>query len=135
MDRSSVGSLIVRTFVAGDALPITESIVRISGAGEYNSDIKYTLITDEDGITRIVALPAPSSENSMSSDAVGPAFSLYDVTVSKDGYYSKTVRGVEVFENILSVLTVEMLPYTSYSDGGSYPRGNLNSDVSQNRLL
>ena len=120
----SFGSMIIKTLGAEEAFPIQDAIVRISGADVQNTDIKFTLFTDEDGVTRIVTLPTPDKSNSERPDGGIPYYN-YDVLVSKDGYYTKVLRNISVFPGILSVLTVNMIPYISYADGGRYPRKNL----------
>ena len=129
MENSATGTLVVKTFTADDALPIEDSLVRISGAGEYNGDVRYTLLTDMDGVTEAVTLPTPLKSASQTPTPVGNAYAIYDVVVSKKGYYTKTVRGVAVFADIESVLTVAMIPFVSNNDGGSVPRGNLYTDI------
>lgn len=120
----SHGALIIKTLGADEAFPVSEATVRIRGSSPENIDIIYTLFTDEDGVTDTVTLPAPSAENSTSPYAPKPPFYDYEVTVTKDGYYSKVVKGVNVFPDILSVLTVNMIPFVSFNDGGRYPREN-----------
>ncbi len=121
----SYGRLIVKTLGAEEAFPVPDATVRIRGEEEINKEIIYTLFTDEDGVTETVSLPAPDAANSESPYAPKPAFYNYEVTVTKDGYYSKVVRAVGVFPEILSVLTVNMIPYVGFNDGGRYPRENL----------
>lgn len=120
----SFGSMIVKTLGADEAFPIADAVVRISGADVQNNDVKFTLFTDEDGVTRTVTLPTPEKSNSQAPDGGTPYYN-YDVVVAKEGYYTKVLRGVSVFPGILSVLTVNMIPYVSYADGGRYPRENL----------
>ena len=85
----SFGSMIVKALGAEEAFPIQDAVVRISGADVQNTDVKFTLFTDEDGVTRTVNLPAPDKSNSETPDG-GVPFYTYDVLVSKEGYYTKT---------------------------------------------
>ena len=125
---ASHGKLIVKTEGAYEAFPVADAIVRIRGMDEENKNSIFTVFTDEDGITKVVTLPAPDVVNSSGPYAPKPPFYNYDVLVSKDGFYSKLVRGVSVFPNILSTLTVNMIPFVPFSDGGRYPRENLVSE-------
>ena len=120
----SFGSMIVKALVAEEAFPVEDAVVRISGSDVQNTDVKFTLFTDEDGVTQSVTLPTSDKSNSETPDGGIPCYN-YDVIVSKDGYYTKVIRNVSVFPGILSVLTVNMIPYISYADGGRYPRENL----------
>ena len=123
MDSS--GQLVVKALGADEAYPVADAVVRIRGSEEVNGEIIYTLFTDEDGVTDTVPLPSPNVENSESPYSPKPAFYSYEVSVSKDGYYSKIIRGVNIFPDILSVLTVNMIPFVGFNDGGRYPRENL----------
>ncbi len=134
MENMGKGTLVVKTFTASEAIPVADSLVRISGAGEYNGEVHYTLLTDEDGVTEVVTLPTPLKSTSLTPDAIGAAFAIYDVTVSREGYYTKTVRGVTVFADVESVLTVAMIPFVSNGDGGSTPQGNLYTDIPNSTL-
>lgn len=120
----SIGSMIVKTLGAEEAFPIADAVVRISGSDVQNNDVKFTLFTDEDGVTGTVTLPTPNKSNSQTPSGGIPYYN-YEVVVAKEGYYTKVLRDVSVFPDILSVLTVNMIPYVSYADGGRYPRENL----------
>ena len=122
---SGTGTLTVMTLAAEEAFPISDSVVRIKGASDANREIQYTLFTDEDGITESVELPTPELALSLDPTYEGPVYAEYDVTVIKEGYYTKLLRGVTVFPNTDSVLNVSMLPVVTYSDGGAVPRDNL----------
>jgi len=113
------------TLAADEAIPIPDSTVRIRGVDKSGEILLRTVFTDSDGVTSVVELPAPSPELSLDPSFNGAVSGLYDVTVVKEGYYSKVIRDVEVFADRLSILSVSMIPTVPYSDGGSIPRDNL----------
>ena len=121
----SYGRLIVRALAADEALPISDVIVRITLSDTVNSPIKYTVLTDGDGVTEEIRLPAPDRSFSLTPTPVGEVSAFYDVSISREGYYSKLLRSVAVFSGVLSVLSVTMIPRIPYADGGRYPRENL----------
>ncbi|MBE6532641.1 MAG: hypothetical protein E7676_03920 [Ruminococcaceae bacterium] len=129
----SVGTLIVRAYTAGGALPISGAVVRIKGAEEANRLVSYSLITDRNGITEAISLPAPSLSYSLSPSPAESPFALYDVEVSADGYYSKRINGVSVFSGINSVQLANMIPSSSGAE--DYPRGNVNAQIPENDSL
>lgn len=135
MDNISYGSFMARVSSGSGAIPVEGCIVKIKGASETNSDIVYSLVTDEDGVTPVVKLPAPNVSLSLSAEETEIPYSVYDVTVTKDGYYTKRIYNVAVFPGVLSVLPVNMIPFVSYADGGSYPRGNINATITENEYL
>ena len=122
------GNLTVRAYTAGGGLPVSGARVRIVGAEEENRNVTHTLITDKDGKTEQVALPAPLRSNSLSPEKDSDAYSRYDVEIEKEGYYSKKIFGSAVFAGINSLLLINMIPI---SEGGQsdYPRGNINSVI------
>ena len=132
--EENFGNLTIRTYTAGGGLPVEGALVRIFGAEEVNRDVSHTLITDEDGTTQNVALPAPLRINSLSPNPSGAAYALYNIEVEKDGYYDKKIFGSSVFSGINSLLLVNMIPV---SDGGQsdYPRGNVNTVIPENESL
>ena len=129
----STGSLRIRAYTAGGALPVVGATVRIRGAEEANRLVNYSLTTDRDGITESVSLPAPSVEYSLSPDPVESPFALYDVEIVAPGYYSKTIKGLTVFSGVESIQLVNMIP----GDAGNtenYPRGNINTVITENEI-
>ena len=132
--EENFGIFTVRAYTAGGGLPVEGAIVRIFGAEEINRNISHSLLTDKDGSTREIQLPAPTRNKSLSPDPTGPAYSLYNVEVDKEGFYSKKIFGSSVFAGVKSLLLVNMIPV---SDGGKsdYPRGNVNTVIPENNNL
>ena len=129
----SEGTLRVRAYTAGGALPIPNAVVRIMGAEEANRLVSYSLITDRNGTTEAVKLPAPSLSYSLSPSPSEAPFALYDVEISANGYYSKRINGISVFSGVNSVQLANMIP--SSSGVQDYPRGNVNTVIPENESL
>lgn len=110
MEYNSSGALSVSTFAADSALPISDALVRIYGADEENRDIEYSTLTDIDGRSRPIILSAPSKAYSLAPGAKEKPYYSYDIYIDKNGYTSKVLRGVAVFENITTALIVNMIP-------------------------
>ena len=134
MKFNESGTLAIRTYTAGGALPIAGSVVRIHGSNEENRFIEYTLITDSDGITKIIALPSPDKAYSMAPGAKEAPYASYDVEVSSDGYYTKRISDVAIFSGIDSIVPISMIPLP-VRGGVSYPIGNLDATVTENENL
>ena len=130
----SEGSLTVRTYTAGGALPVSGALVRIQGAEEGNRFVSYTLITDRDGLTDRVILPAPSVDYSLSPGPAEAPYAVYDIEISAEGYYTKIIKGLTVFSGIDSVQLVNLIPSTA-SPIMDYPRGNINASIPENQDL
>jgi hypothetical protein len=135
MNLSDSGTFSVRAYSAAEAEPIPGAIVRIKGAEEDNRFVFYSLVTDSDGITKAVALPAPSVNYSLAPGAKASPYSVYDIEITKDGFYTKHFFNVAVFSGVNSVLPINMIPYGEDTLPSSFPHGNLNVFVTENPTL
>lgn len=135
MAFDKLGTLRVNTYTAGGALPVAGTVVRILGTDEENRLIEYSIITDIDGVTEIISLPAPSREYSQAPGAAEQAYALYNIEISAPGYYTKKIYDVAVFEGTETLQPVNMIPLPSNQNGVTYPRNNLNTFVRENENL
>lgn len=125
MEQESKGRLTVRTESAGGALPVKNSIVRIRGAMEKNRDVQISLLTDEDGVTKKVSLPtAPLRFSETPTPTEAPYYS-YDIEISNDGYYTKSVYNLPIFDGVDTTLPVSMIP----REDGVRPPSTANLDT------
>ncbi len=129
----SEGTLRIRAYTAGGAFPVAGAVVRIMGAEEANRLVSYSLVTDRNGTTEAIKLPAPSASYSLAPSPAEAPFALYDVEISADGYYRKRINGVSVFSGVNSVQLANMIPTSS--GAGDYPRGNVNTTIPENEDL
>ena len=128
------GTLSVRAYTAGGALPVANATVRIMGAEEGNRDVSYSLRTDVDGTTERVRLPAPSAILSQSPSPMEPPFAVYDVEISATGFFSKKIFNVPVFAGINSSQQFNMIP-ESENYVGDLPLGNVYTIIPDNSGL
>ena len=131
---TSEGRIRIRAYTAGGALPIEGATVRIMGAEEDNRLVSYSLMTDKDGLTESVALPAPDVNFSLSPSPTEKPYALYNIEITAPGYYSKNINGLSVFSGIESVQLINMIPEGS-SPIEDYPRNNINADIPENNQL
>ena len=124
---SSSGNLRIRTYTAGGALPVEGALVKIRGGEEQNSNITYTLVTDKDGLTPEVTLPAPSVGYSLSPEPAELPYSIYNVEISSPGYFTKRISGMTVFPGVSALQLVNMIPESGVES--NYPRGNVNTVI------
>ncbi len=120
------GYMTVRAYTAGGALPVEGATVRIRGAEEGNRDIVYSLLTDRDGVTERVSLPAPPRELSEYPDPTDVPFAIYDIEIIKEGYFTKRIYNVPVFDGINSEQLIAMIP--SSENPENFPMGNINAN-------
>ena len=135
MKYTDSGTLTVRTYTAGGALPVENTVVRVSGVDENNRFVEFSVLTDADGITQKITLPSPSISYSLSPSAQEIPYAVYDVEVSHDGYYTKTIKNVAIFSGTNSNQPINMIPISVTNGGADYPRGNLNALITENEML
>ena len=130
--EKSYGKLQIRAYVANGALPVEGADVLIEGVDESNRDNRYFVRTDVDGVTSELSLSTPGVVYSLSPEPNEQPYSTVDVTISKDGFYTKKISGVPIFAGINAVLPVNMIPITN---GNSYPIGNIDAKIYENLYL
>ena len=135
MQYDDNGRLTVRTYTAGGALPVPKATVRITGTGEENRFIEYTLLTDVDGITETISLPTPSLIYSTSPNSAEIPYATYELELSADGYYTKRIHDVAIFSGTNSMQSVNMIPLPTRNSNTTFPRGNLDATVIENGYL
>ena len=131
MTYNDFGTMTIRTYTAGGALPVKNSTVKITGGDEENSSLEYTLLTDINGITERILLPAPSVNFSLSPNPGEMPYALYNVEVTADGYYTKKINNIALFSGTDSFQSVNMIPVSIYESGVDFPKGTLNSIVKE----
>jgi len=88
--------------------PIKDAVVTISYTGDPNSVIEK-LISDSQGQTEIVVLPAPPLEYSMAPGNNQP-YSEYNITVNAPGFEPFTVSGSDLLPTQTSLQDVHLVP-------------------------
>ena len=135
MTYEHYGSLNLKAYTGGGAIPVKGAVIRISGADENNSDVVYSLLTDLDGIIPTVKLPSPDAALSKSEGAELQPYSNYDVEVTKDGFYPKHVYNLPIFENVTTLLDINMIPKDSRQNDITYPKNTLETYIFENERL
>ena len=135
MDYNSYGTLNVRTSIASGAVPVPKTVIRIFGADEYNRYVEYSLLTDVDGSTQRITLPAPAKVFSTEPFSPEVPYALYDIEASRDGYYTKRINNVAIFPDTNTSQIINMIPISISEGGAFYPKGNLDATVKENEFL
>lgn len=135
MKYTDTGTLTVRTYTAGGALPVTSSIIRIIGADEENRLIEYSLIADKDGLTEKINLPTPPKSYSLSPGETEFPYAQYSLEISAEGYYPKIINNLAIFSGTQTFQPVNMIPVAVYEKGVDFPKGTLTTTVEENPFL
>lgn len=120
------GYLIVNVTAAGVRLPVENARVSISvrqyrPAGDYEERVTADMesseayddrqMTDSSGRTQSLAVDAPDRELSYIEEGGAVPFSLCDVLVEKEGFFSSAFFGVQIFAARESILSVALTPF------------------------
>ncbi|MEG1547145.1 MAG: hypothetical protein RR232_04430 [Clostridia bacterium] len=109
-EYSHRGAIKAQASTAQKAYPVPNVKVEISKpfpSGEY---IISTQTTDISGLTEPVALPAPSAESSTSPNDSKPPYFSYNLRFTHPDFTEVRIYNVPVFENIISIQPVELIP-------------------------
>ena len=104
---SDVGFSRIETFVANRAYPIPNAVIRIKNP-EDNS-LVAVLVTDTDGTTSVLDLPAPDRNLSQTPEFADP-FVNYNVDIRAEGYAPRDNLNLQMFGGIESVLPANLVP-------------------------
>lgn len=101
-----------QVYTARDALPIKGAVCIIKRKNNGGYVTMFEQVTDLSGQTTPVSLPAPPASLSQSPGNTVQPYALYDAEVSAKGYNTVEIRNIPVFEGVLSVQRVAMIPRT-----------------------
>ncbi len=104
------GTLRFRTYTARNALPVEGARVLVTKVIGGSRHTFYDLLTDSSGQTQVLEMPAPSGELSQSPTVSVQPYALYDADITAEGYIPVSVRSLPVFEGILSVQRIALVP-------------------------
>lgn len=110
------GRLRFRTYTARNALPVPGARIIVTKVIGGSCHTFYDLTTDSSGQTPEVALPAPSSKLSLDPQVPVQPYSLYDADINAAGFIPISVRSLPVFEGILSLQRVALVPSSGKND-------------------
>ena len=117
---SGEGYLIISAVSANEALPIEGARVYIKGNDEQNKDFIFSTTTDESGLTEIIALKTPDKELSLSPNNKN-TFASINMSVSKDGYYTREFLHVPVFDGVTSLQRINLIARTPFDSDSFDP--------------
>lgn len=108
--EQSYGKLGIRAFSANSAYPVAGAFVTVRKKKGDTVETVAVLETDESGLTPLITLEAPPKSLSLSPGDDGVPYSLYDVEINGDGYYTVMARDVQIYPDTTSILPVNMIP-------------------------
>ena len=112
--QTANGHLIVKVSTASGAIPIENASVIVRGVEEESKSVLISLLTDRNGLTPKVSLPAPERELSEAPNPSSKPSSSYNIDVYKDGYYPQHYSGVPIFEGVTAVQNARIIPISEF---------------------
>ena len=104
-----VGFLEVTARTGDGAKPVEAALVIVSSTDEKGERLEFTALTDLSGTARLFNLPASNPANTESPD-MPDRFILYNVSISKPGYFDMVSTGVPLIGGITSRQDFRMIP-------------------------
>ncbi len=110
MADTDSGYLIIQVSTAGKGLPVSGAHITVSTMDEKEQErVERVLLTDRNGQTEKMALPAPSRENSLTPSGTDN-YSTYKIQTEKEGYYPVENLEVPIFGGRTTIQQVALIP-------------------------
>ena len=113
--RINIGFLRVEVTTGHQAIPINNADVIVMANDDNGIKLLDVLQTNITSRTDTVALETKPKDLSLVPGFKEP-FSVCDVEINANGFYRMLCRDVQIFENIVTVLPVSMIPKTFVSN-------------------
>lgn len=105
-NNGGMGRLVIQATTANRTLPVQGAKVTIMNSDETVVDTRFT---DNSGRTEAISLKAPEFRYSQEPSTVRP-YSVYNVRVEKEGFYTQEFLNVVIFDRIESIQPVVLEP-------------------------
>ena len=129
------GALIVQTSIAGGALPLLGASVTVSDGGGGLITEPITVISGASGLTEAIILPAPAPALSQTPSPTSLPYALYNLSVTREGYYPFTAERVPIFAGVRSIQPINMIPLAPYESDTMRPNSGRSVTESENTAL
>ena len=100
-------TLIFQLYSGREALPVEGAVVTVTSP---DTGRVMTLISNSSGRTPPIRVYAPPKEESLEPNFQGLPYSLYNARVQAQGYTPSVIRGIQMFDDEESVVSLEMNP-------------------------
>ena len=114
--NTGTGYLTVQVTTAGGAIPLEGARINVRGypeeeasAPEVRGDVIASLTSGRDGNTARIPLSAPPMYVAQ-KPGNGHPYALYQVEISREGYYDQAYIGIPIFDGITSVQPAILIP-------------------------
>ena len=105
-----IGYILANVRAGDESSPVEGAAVSVTAIVDGQRMLIASALTDENGSTRKMEVPVPDAIHSQSPSPSVRPYSLYDVTVTADGYFNARSVDVPVFSGITSIQNFNMIP-------------------------
>lgn len=125
------GNLIVNVTTQNRTKPVAEAVVIVSHPEESGNKVIAEVVTDENGKTGLIRLPAPIREIPVYPQPIigGDLSAQYLVTVAASGYKTARDAAVLIFDGVTSVKSVDLESETEADMGEAETADEDGADV------
>ncbi len=103
------GYLTARVYTANESLPIKDAVVTVIKNDSGTTDIIGKRTTDKNGLIVPIVISTPDESLSLEPGATD-VFTLVDVRVDKEGYFTVYIKNVQIFATQTTVADTPMIP-------------------------
>ena len=102
------GKLLLTVRTGASALPVNDCEITVVGEG---GEAAHGILTKKDsGLSETFSLYAPERDISLEEHAERLPYSLFEAFLRAEGCYRTRIRGIQIFEGVISDLPVELIP-------------------------
>ena len=101
------GTLLFQVTGGQGAFPVAGATITITKALDDRLGLSITVVTDENGKTEPISLPAPSRALSQAPNG-GVVYAAYQAEVSAPNYVTMEIRDLPVFDGITTIQPVNL---------------------------
>lgn len=123
------GYILVNVRTGDDSEPVENASIQVTAIVDGNRMILASGITDRSGIAPRFEVPAPDLSYSQAPDPAVRPYSLFDISVTADGFFNARSVDVPVFEGITSVQNFSMIPVPLFMRPGEETVTNYNQNT------
>ncbi len=105
-NTQSTGRLKIEVLASEGAIPVEGATVKVLDGSRVVEEVKV----NESGETAIFEIPCPSIELSQEAQSIERPYSELSLSISKRGYDTVNVAGVQIFANTTAIQQVNMTP-------------------------
>lgn len=115
----STGNIAVALSSNQQAQPVRNADITIIDSITNRVVSRLSVRDSETGLSPTVTVDTPDIELSLYPELRVPPYSIYNVTIDAEGFYTSTIRGVQVFASRTAIIEANLIPLPQGTVSGS----------------